>query len=523
MKQARTSLPFQVASACAVLALLAFAYESFEALRPRVADGWLLAFLLGLSLFSARLAVVVSALQQARYQRTHAGLGAVACSLWAAWAAQNLLNISPSEAPLGIAAAVALILAATSNSRTLLAVGLVSLGIWIACFVDGLLGVSWGAVDQWAYLPQPENLMLLAPVCALLMQTSWARARPPVTHALGFWMVCSLMVPVLLLASGDYSSYWPAPQAFVVGIYQFVGLVCSAALVGLGVYAAQTYAVNTGLAFLAIFVWINLSRLLPETVSPALFYLLVAVAAAGFWWLLQRVRSRCGPSDATETNLAPGAFRNLSSLVVAALVLFHAGLWSAAAYNRWDTPDGVLTLTQRELVWEESELKIRWVVRPAQDSNPHWNTSGVGDRAEWLDHGKLSGLGFSMAPPRPNGVRRLKDGPLTRSVVLVLEHDAAAGHLRAVDAGLDAAKLRARYPDRTRYALLPGKVAAWNAYESKTLDMTIAWIQPLPIKRIHVPAALADALTGRPEFRLQVNFGRRLEPWVSLPSALPQL
>ena len=517
--QTRTSKSksVQVASAAVVVALLACVYETFEALRGRVADGWLLAFLLGLSLFTVGLAVVLCARQQGQYLRTQTGLAAVGGSLWAAWAAQGVLNITPSEAPLGIAAVVALVLAVTAGSRVLLAVGLALLGVWIACLVDGLFGVSWSRVDQVPYLPRPENLMLLAPVCALLMQTTWAKTRPSVTHTLSFWMVGSLMLPMLLLASGDYSSHWPVPHAWVVGIYQFVGLIGSVALICFGAYAARAYAVNAGLVFLALFGWKSLPGLLPDGVSPVFFYLLAAAAAAGFWWLLRRVRPRIGPSDEIEVGLAPLAFWRFTSLAVAAVVLFHAGLWSAAAYNRWGTPDSVLTLTQREVEWDGSALKVSWLVRPTQEG-AMWNTPGVGDRAAWLDHRKLSELGFAMAPPKSTGTQRLVDGQPGRTVVLVLELDAVAGHLRAVDAGLDAATLRARYTDRTRYALLPGKVDAWNAYESKTSDMTIGWVQPLPIKRVHVPAALAVALHGQPAFSLQVNFGRRLEPWVSLPS-----
>lgn len=94
--------------------------------------------------------------------------------------------------------------------------------------------------------------------------------------------------------------------------------------------------------------------------------------------------------------------------------------------------------------------------------------------------------------------------------------------LYAVDFGLDRDALRQRYPDRSRYAIVPGLVRPNHWSNSQPLH---GYLSQLSIEQINVPRrwhrALAD-MPSRPRdksttpgYRIEVAFGQRLEPWIS--------
>lgn len=99
-----------------------------------------------------------------------------------------------------------------------------------------------------------------------------------------------------------------------------------------------------------------------------------------------------------------------------------------------------------------------------------------------------------------------------------------ASRLFAIDVGLDAASLRQRYPDRSRYALVPGTVRAWCDCSGNKRQLT-GQIDQLYNSSLNVPHAwrslLAEHLPAnysgeqRPGFQARVNYGQRLEPWIS--------
>lgn len=236
-----------------------------------------------------------------------------------------------------------------------------------------------------------------------------------------------------------------------------------------------------------------------------------------------------------------------------------AGVW----YNRSGEPDSVLELSERELHrsqdWSQEEnsglaLRLDWR-RPRDTSSD--------DRYQrlQLDERRLLDLGFSA--PTADGVHHSSQ---SREVLVVLELNGPArkaelarargelqkalaelqaapqdkrrqeaernarsyldleekreSRLFAVDAGLDREALRNRYPDRRRYAILPGSVNAWVRQDGQLTGQ----ISRLRVTAINVPhawrQALDQALRHEPEgerpgpFRVRISFGQRLEPWM---------
>jgi len=260
-------------------------------------------------------------------------------------------------------------------------------------------------------------------------------------------------------------------------------------------------------------------------------------------------------------------------LILATNVVALAG----AVCNRGGEPDSTLDLTQRELrlpgMWtgrrENSglALRLRWRVLPAEVLHADFYRFG-GESAgapAWLDSSKMASLGFDTKPSA--GGASLDRTPerrtqLPRDVFIVLELDGSAyrqaldravkaakeveamnargegtkdaqaiierethqnSRLFAVDAALDPEALRARYPDRTRFAIVRGQVRpAWSPAAAPSGGM----IERVNAESLNVPLELRTVFAGvepvldggtsrhAGRFDARVAFGRRLEPWL---------
>jgi hypothetical protein len=271
---------------------------------------------------------------------------------------------------------------------------------------------------------------------------------------------------------------------------------------------------------------------------------------------------------------------------VALIALTNAIALGGVAWNRAGGPESELKLTQREL-WAPyrspldrdsggMELMLRWRVLTAEPVTGYY-----GDHfgaPEWLDEAKMAALGFDLSrPSEPGRASRRYQRLLPREVLVVLELDGAAtkqalerararaaqeqakvaagtgksgpgspaqmaadflkreeaanSRLFAVDAGLDAGALRARYPDRSRYAIVRGKVRPQLAASRGKETKVAGYIESLDIARINVPIEFRRTIQAiavgpralplpgplpavEPPFEVTVAFGKRFEPWI---------
>ena len=271
---------------------------------------------------------------------------------------------------------------------------------------------------------------------------------------------------------------------------------------------------------------------------------------------------------------------------LALLVLTNAVALGGVAYNRGGEPDAVLKLSQRELSLphvrddkgENSglSLKLQWSspppATPPRGNANYWRSD---HNPGWLDARKMRELGFdSDATSMPrlfDAIPSSRHRALPRDVFIVLEFngpayqdsvrraqadiDAAAAasaptgashhdprptlddlqaaldsarrvntRLFAVDAGLDRAALRARYPDRTMYAIVRGRVSPTRDRDDDDLGGTI---DELGVDELNVPLQLRPVFEGlapRIDFQSRdsgspfdttVMFGQRAEPWLA--------
>lgn len=281
--------------------------------------------------------------------------------------------------------------------------------------------------------------------------------------------------------------------------------------------------------------------------------------------------------------MSPWSPRRLLIAALALIVVTNVFVLAGVAYNRSGEPRAVLRMSERELSLPyerglEGEksgigLSLEWRTAPTREDRArhgrygHYQGGGV---VEWLDAAKLAELGFDRAaledPARSERRERQKE------VLLVLElagpaYDEAVAAARAflvekeaeqarspeskkaaedvkdarqwlerelqsnsrlfvIDAGLDEAQLRGRYPDRTRYAVVAGRVRPWIDTR-KGLRRVFGYVSAVSVESVNVPLehrAVLERLSPTlrysqevraPRFEATIAYGQRLEPWVA--------
>lgn len=257
------------------------------------------------------------------------------------------------------------------------------------------------------------------------------------------------------------------------------------------------------------------------------------------------------------------------------ILLTNAVALAGVYWNRSGEPESLLTLTERELQLPYSwgmnrensgiALRIGWRVLSADKD---WGYPYARGNPEWLDQAKMLSLGFEADRPThlqddSQDTKRQPckevflvlemDGPayqqsLQRAAQHVAEQDAKLAalpddktaqddakrahdglkreeqhnsRLFAIDAGLSVDQLRAKHPDRKRYAIVRAQVRPWLGEK----DRLAGYINKISIDEINAPheyhalfdgnqrhAATPD--TAGTAFQARVAFGQRLEPWL---------
>jgi hypothetical protein len=219
---------------------------------------------------------------------------------------------------------------------------------------------------------------------------------------------------------------------------------------------------------------------------------------------------------------------------LAIIALTNAVVLGGAAYNRGGEADATLRLSERELrparlpaAGENSGLALRlnWRVQGGrQPGVVPYEFPGL-DTPKWLDREKMASLGFDVSIPETDAdARRAFARELPRDVLLVLELEGPAyeeavraakaqdTRLFVVDAGLDGAALRAKYPDRSRYAIVRGQVAPASARNRHAADHA-GYVSHLSVAAINVPLGFRGAFAGAAHETV-IAFGKRREPWI---------
>lgn len=255
------------------------------------------------------------------------------------------------------------------------------------------------------------------------------------------------------------------------------------------------------------------------------------------------------------------------------ILLTNAVALLGTAYNRSEPVESQLVLSQRELQhsnWNAKDnsgitLNLNWRIAQAKQNEYGLGySSGRWGMPTWLDRAKLAELGFDVykLAGMPEHGRRYKEA-LPREALLVLELNDAAYQLElkrakdfseqasalqasnpdseefkrkaknaeesykheqqmnsrlfVIDAGLDLQRLRAIYPDRSRYAVVHGLIRPSVMHEKDGQKLG-GYITELHAEKINVPLAYRAVFENGAPYEVTVAFGKRLEPWITAAS-----
>jgi len=260
------------------------------------------------------------------------------------------------------------------------------------------------------------------------------------------------------------------------------------------------------------------------------------------------------------------------------LLATNVAVLLGVASNRSGEPEAVVVLTEREVQLpyrvhvEDSGLALHLAWRAIGEEKEEtyyvdWRTP------EWFNSEKLKDVGFDVEDlTRPETTSERYKVPVAREVLIVLEYDGEPykeavrraeralekakksfeldreneelgkklegaekrlegeevweSRLFAIDAGLDAARLREKYPDRERFIITPGVVEPTRYYsdDEKELQGYISW---LSVGNINVSLTLRrelaafldidksrDSESRQPRYTIELAYGKRLEPWI---------
>lgn len=271
-------------------------------------------------------------------------------------------------------------------------------------------------------------------------------------------------------------------------------------------------------------------------------------------------------------------FYLLAGLMV--IVVVNAIALGGAAYNRSGDPDSVLALDQRELrpgyEYRSAEnsgvsLQLDWRYRekPAVEKNYQRYDN---DSDALLGPDKLRDLGFDLRPPVSHDDKSYVQQDISsREVFLVMQLDGATrrhsielrqqslqlaekqsagapqdealrkqaeearrelaseladnSRLFLVDIGTDHDRLREKYPDRNAYPILRARMEASWGWGLDNKWKPEGRISEVYARTINVPRRFHGVERGeygahKAKYRIELAFGKRLEPWIRSMSAL---
>ncbi len=255
---------------------------------------------------------------------------------------------------------------------------------------------------------------------------------------------------------------------------------------------------------------------------------------------------------------------------LALIALTNCWILASVAYNRSGEPEAVLLLSERELLpsrhWRQQEnsgvalalltrqpradkarapidLSVMrqlgfsiempgdafryahpFMRQPSRDAMVVLEFDGETHQMEIRAQQKILAKARAALSAAPDDKRRIDE--LNYAEKALQRARTRDSRLYVVDAGLDAAQLRQRYPDRTRFFIVPGRVQPWANYSVKPL-LFGGRAEPL-LREIQIPYEWRAHFRGdhpvnccqNHRYTLEILFGRHLQPWVR---AVPQL
>ena len=279
------SAGMRLASFVGAMALAAGVFFLFHQVWDRFPTALQVVTLVGAALGAVVMTLVVDRRDPTGHFTRLAAMVAFACFMANVVILQRIFNVPLTLNSLLPGTALAFLLAYAFGLRLLLATGIVCLIVFAAVRTATLSGTGWANL-----VPRPENLIPLG-IGLLLVPLIASHAR-----FLGFaatWRVfglCTLFLPMLVLAYAGALSYLPFTPSLIEGIFQALGLTGTAGAVWVGIRRAWSEVTFTGVIFFVAFFYCKLLEAWWSLMPPYLLFLSMGMAAFVLLSMFKRLR-----------------------------------------------------------------------------------------------------------------------------------------------------------------------------------------------------------------------------------------
>jgi hypothetical protein len=240
--------------------------------------------------WAAPLAALWGASATARRERTHyftllLALLAFGCFALDVSVLGTVLNARESPMPLLAGAAFALAVAYAWNLRLLLAVGTVC-----------AIGFCAAVVMTWSHLPwdvffgRPEVVIAPAAFAAMMSAAPLNAGRDGFPSTLRLTGFGTIAIAVISLSSFGELSRLPLSPRTAEHVYQIVGFVFAAALIGMSFRRGWPESLNQGAALFGLLLLLRYADWWWDWMPKYLFFLIVGATALACMFLLRRLR-----------------------------------------------------------------------------------------------------------------------------------------------------------------------------------------------------------------------------------------
>lgn len=285
VKAKQLSLGMRVASFLGALALAASVLFLFYQFWGGFSTEAQVTLLLLAALGSFVVTVWVQGKDSSGYFTKLAALLAFVCFVLNVVMLGQIFNIAPSDKALIPWAALAFLLAYSSDLRLLLAAGI----LCVIAYISARIG-TWSGIYWLHFGERPENFFPAAVVFFFLPSLIHRQRFTEFSPIYRVFGLLTLLLPVLVLSHWGAASYLELNNTLIENGYQVFGFVASACAIWLGARRGWSEVINTGITFFVIFLYTKLYDWCWGIMPKYLFFLVVGLVAVLILLILQRLR-----------------------------------------------------------------------------------------------------------------------------------------------------------------------------------------------------------------------------------------
>jgi len=280
------SLAMRVASFLGALAFAASVFFLFYQYWGRLGTGAQVAILVGGSLVSFVLTVLIRARDATGYFTKLAALVAFSCFVLNIAMLGQIFNITPSDKALLVWGAMAFLLAYACDLRLLLAVGL----LCVLAFASARVG-EWSGLYWLDFGERPESIFPAAMAIFALPRLASQNRYGGFASTYRLIGVLAVLSPTLGLSFWGNGSYLQWDPTTIEHSYQVIGFAASAAAIWAGARWQWPETTHAGVVFFVIFLFTKFYDWWWESMPKYLFFLLLGLTALLALFVLRRLRS----------------------------------------------------------------------------------------------------------------------------------------------------------------------------------------------------------------------------------------